>query len=139
MRLFLPHSGLQVYDSPECGDHQAGRVSEARGQAESFRRLEDVGERYHRHEDSGHHSDEMLPAAGVALPEVHSAGPEGDHGESLVGPGEIAPDDVEVDLRERAADGEQRNSEVEAFYAGYLVELEPVSQGVAGASKCRIA
>ena len=56
---------------------------------------------------------ESLPAG-----EVDGAGPEADAGHGLVGPAEVAPDDVEVDEGEANACGEEGQGQQDAVFDG---------------------
>ena len=47
----------------------------------------------HSHEHGGQERDNIWL---TSLSKIHGDGPEGDHGEELVAPGEVAPDDVEA-------------------------------------------
>ena len=70
--------------------------------------------------------------------EVNCAGPENNHSESLVCPGEVTPDNVEVHLRKNGTDAEKRNCECKTFYKADLIDLEPVSKGQTSCAECSI-
>ena len=72
---------------------------------------------------------------------IHRDGPQGKHGESLVGPGEIAPQNVELDEHECGYGSEYGQRDHDALAEGGLAEMQQVGHdeprgpqgGVAGA------
>ena len=77
-------------------------VAPKRRQLEAFGGNADVGAADHRHDDGGQERDDV---EFVLSGEPYGDGPQGDHGERLVDPSEIAPEDVEIDKHEQEDDG----------------------------------
>ena len=94
------------------------------------------------HKGSGHCGD---PVVLLLLEQVHGSSPQNDHGQRLVGPAEVAPDDGVVDEAQRVADAQEcahaqhGNAELQAVAVAVLIDLEPVGQGQAGGTEGGIA
>ena len=71
--------------------------------------------------------------------EIYGAGPEDDHSQCLVGPGEITPYDIEINLGEKSAYSQQGKGESETFAGFLLVDVEPVGKGEAGSAESSVA
>ena len=76
------------------GHHDTHRVRNGGGQVQAFGGLDEVGHRHRGHEGGGQSRDETgLGRIPVSVQE-HGAGPQHDHRQRLVGPGEVTPQHV---------------------------------------------
>ena len=102
----------------------------------------EVGDGHSAHEGSGDSGD---PVVLLLIEEVHGSGPQHDHGQSLVGPAEVTPDDGVVDLAQSVAhaqdraDAQHRDAEHQTALDGLLLNVEPVGQHQTGRTEGRIA
>ena len=120
----------------------AGGVRVVQEAAEALVAEQEVRRGDGAHERRGDGGD---PVVLLLIEEVHGGGPQNDHGQRLVRPAEVTPDDGVVDLAEGIADAEDGanaqhgDAELQAVRPLLLVNLEPVGQRQTGAAECRIA
>ena len=74
----------------------------------------------------------------IATVEIDGSGPEGEDSEGLIRPGEIAPDDVEINKRHTKDDSKHRNRDNESFPDGSLLQMEEIGHDESCTSQCRI-
>ena len=102
----------------------------------------EVGDGHSAHEGSGDSGD---PVVLLLIEEVHGSGPQHDHGQGLVGPAEVTPDDGVVDLAQSVAHAQDRadaqhgDAEHQTALDGLLLNVEPVSQHQTSGTEGRIA
>ena len=130
------------------GEDDADRIAdslvvlEEGDEAKALASHEEVGAGNSAHEGGGNRAD---PEVALVLEQEHGAGPQNDHGEGLVGPGEVTPDHVVVDLAEGVAeaedgaDAQDGNAESQTVLPLALVDLEPVGDGQTSGTEGRIA
>ena len=99
--------------------------------AEALVAQQEVGSGHRAHEGRRHRGD---PVVLLLDEEVHGSRPQDDHGQRLVGPAEVTPDNRVVDEAQRIADAEEgahaqnRDAELQAVGVAVLIDLEPVGQ-----------
>ena len=110
--------------------------------AEALGSQNEVGGRDCAHEGCRHCGD---PVVLLLLEQIHGSSPQDDHGQRLVGPAEVTPDDRVVDEAQRIADAEEsthaqnRHAELQAVGVAVLIDLEPVGQRQTCGTECGIA
>ena len=110
--------------------------------AEALIAQHEVGDGHGAHEGSGNGGD---PVVLLLIEEVHGSGPQNDHGERLVGPAEVTPNNGVVDLAEgiadaeKGADAEHGDAEEQTVLPALLVHLEPVGQNQTGGAERGVA
>ena len=114
------------YHEPRDGDGdeaQAYGVGDGGGQGEALGGYAYIGGADKHHEETW---EEGYPIDFMALGEIDADGEESEDGEGLVEPGEVAPEDVEIDEHKHYADGEDGGSQHEALVHLVLLELHKV-------------
>lgn len=137
-----------VSEEEECGEEcyeGSDGVAEPAGEecAEAFF----FGDEEETGSDHGHeHGREQGDDVGFAFEaEEDGDGPEGDGGEYLVAPGEVAPDDVEAFAveegvyKDTGGDGEEGYGYEEAVFDGFLFVMEEVGHNETGGAQGGVA
>ena len=137
-RISLKDCLLQEQGEADEAEDNAGRIGNGWIQLETFFCLENVGEGDDGHEGGRNAGNEPCIAVCTLMIEVNGTGPEDDHSQGLVCPGEVTPYDIEINLGKKSADGQQGDSEGETFCHALLVHFEPVSQCQAGCAESGI-
>ena len=71
--------------------HDPHRVGDAYRQVQAFRRLEEVSHGHGGHERGRQGRDEACLGREAVFVEEYCTGPQHDHGQRLIGPGEVPP------------------------------------------------
>lgn len=136
----IPHIGLdhKKHQAGRGKDH-AYRVGDGGRELKPLRRLQDVshGDRGHKGRRQSRHE---AAHGWVAEPEEkHCAGPQHHHGQRLVGPGEITPQDIPRQRRSNhRAHHQQGGGQRGALFDAGLVDVEPVRDGEPCGAKSRV-
>lgn len=122
----------------EGGGGYAGGEGHGHAEAEAFGAgcVEEIGDAHDCHEYGGEHCDHI--GEGAAR-KIDGHGPEGEHGEGLVAPREIAPEDVEIDHHDAEHGGEDGRRHGYAAPEFRLIEVHEVSDHEAGAAQGGVA
>ena len=121
------------------GKHASGRVADPRAEAEAFICHQDIGHADRRHERGGDGRQQAGAPAGVGLQQIRRGDPEGDHRQRLVAPGKIAPQHVEIQLRQHRAHPQKRQGDDEAVENVLLVQLRDLRQDQPGGAEGGVA
>ena len=122
-------AGAHEADEEEGGEEEAGDEGGGVGEAEAFGGDEDVAGDDDGHEGGG---DGGQPVELSTTAEPYGSGPEEAGGEGLVGPGEVAPQDVEIHEDEGCRDGEEGQGDNQAAPHLLLTEMKDVGDDEAG-------
>ena len=113
------------------GDGEGEASDEADGlrELETFGGSKDVAGDDDGHEDGG---EEGYPAVAPSAQEPYGCSPEEAGGECLVGPSEVAPENVEVHEDESGGDGEEGQGEEQSVAYLLLIQVHKVRHDKAG-------
>ena len=118
------------------GEDNAYRVCNGSAQLQPFLSNQDVGAGNGTHEGCRDDGDPGITLIGI---QVHGTGPEHQHSQGLVGPGEVSPQDGHIYLGQDAAHSDDGHSQFQTGSQGVLVDLEPVHNGVPSGTEGRIS
>ena len=135
----LLKSGFDAHRQTDYREDDARRIGDRRGELETFLRLQNVGAGDDRHEQRGDQRYQISARVGMCSMEIDGAGPEDHHRERLIHPREVAPDDVEIDLREDADDCQKRHRQHQTVFARDLIEFKPIGEDQTGSAERGIA
>ena len=132
---------LLQFHHHDCRDDKHDHDAASIGQGMVFHANELTGDEDERTADEGHkHSrEDDNPAVGLLARHIYYDGPEHDGGQSLIGPGEVTPNNVEIDQGDAVAHDEERDTDVETLQFVLLVDVEHISNDESRGTKGCIA
>ena len=133
--------GLEDKESQTCErENNTHRIGDGGGEPEAFRSLKDIGHADRGHESGGQRGHKAAHRREAELMKKYSACPKNYHCERLIGPGEVAPQNIKGkgDGGE-CADCQQGDGKSGAVGSLGLVDAEPVGNGQTAGTKRRVA